>query len=106
MSVTTAFMPMQGQNQNLTASGTSQTATIGWGANQLRITVKAGGGDLCIYNYSSGNASAVRPATTADYCVVAGQSSVISKSMRHDTIAFVTDTGATAAFKVIPGEGM
>lgn len=106
MSVTTAFMPMQGQNQNLTATATSATATIPQGSNQLRITVKAGGGDLYIYNYSSTNASAVRPATTADYCVVAGQSSVITKSARHDTIAFITDTGATAAFKIIPGEGM
>lgn len=105
MSVNTAFSPMQGANQNLTALPTSSTATIGWGANQLRITVKAGGGDLYIYNYSSGNNSAVRAATTADYCVVAGQSSVITKAARHDTIAFMTD-GTSAAFKVIPGEGM
>lgn len=106
MSVRNAFMPVQGANQNLTASPTSQTATVGFMSNQLRITVKAGGGDLYVYNYASGNASAVRAATTADYCIVAGQSSIITKSMRHDTIAFVTDAGATAVFKVIPGEGV
>lgn len=105
MSVTTAFMPMQGQNQNLTALPASATATIGWGANQLRITVKAGGGDVFVYSYRSTNSSSVRPATTADYCVVAGQSSVITKASAHDTIAFITD-GTSAAFKVIPGEGM
>lgn len=106
MSVTTAFMPMQGQNQNLTASATSATATVGWNANQLRFTVKAGGGDLYVYTYFSGNTSSVRVATTADYCIVAGQSSIITKNPRHDTVAYVTDTGATAVFKVIPGEGM
>lgn len=106
MSVNTAFSPTQGQNRNLTATTTSQVETgFGRGANQLRVTAKAGGGDLFIYSYSASNASAVRAATTADYCVVAGQSSTFTKGANHDSIAYITDAG-TCAFKVIPGEGM
>ena len=106
MSVNTAFSPMQGANQNLTATTTSQSITgFGRGANQLRVTNKSGGGDLFIYSYSSMNASATRAATTSDYCVVSGQTSTFTKGLNHDAVAYITDTG-TAAFKIIPGEGM
>lgn len=105
MSVNTAFSAKQGANQNLSATTTSQTANVGKGQNQLRVTCKTGGGDLFIRHYSSTSIDPPPVATTADYCIVAGQSSVFTKPQGHDVIAFITDTG-TAAFKVIPGEGI
>lgn len=107
MSVNTAFSPAQGQNRNLSATDVSQALTgFGKGANQVRVTVKAGGGDLYIYSYATGTPSSVRAATTADYCVVAGQSSTFTKGAGNDAIAYITDATLTAAFKIIPGEGM
>lgn len=105
MTVRQAFAPKRGANQNLTATTTSQIATVGTGEKSLRIVNKAGGGDLFIYTYRATSSSDVRPASTADYCVVAGQSSVITKYEFHDTVAYITDTG-TAVFKLQPGEGM
>lgn len=104
MSVNTAFQPSQGQNQNLSATTTSAIATVMRGTNQLRITVKAGAGDLFIYTYSSTNASAVRAATQNDFCIVAGQSSTFTRQQTHDSVAYISDS--TAVFKLIPGEGM
>jgi hypothetical protein len=103
MSVQTAFQPSQGQNQNLSASTASQIALTIKGTNQLRITVKAGAGDLYVYTYSSTGSSA-RAATTADFCIVAGQSTTFTRNQSHDAIAYISDS--TAAFKLIPGEGM
>ena len=107
MSVNTAFQPAQGTNQNLTASTTSQIAALPRnGCNQVRITVKAGGGDGYFYTYSSTtDAANQRAATVNDFCIVAGQSSTFTRAIRHDMLAYITDTG-TAAFKVITGDGM
>lgn len=104
MSAFQPFSPRQGGNQNVTATTASQIVSIGRGEKQVRITCAAGGGNVHVYHYSAANASMVRQATTADFCVMAGQSSVISKSDGHDTIAIVADTG-TASVKIIPGEG-
>lgn len=107
MSVNTPFAPAQGTNQNLTATTTSQIADIPRnGCNQLRVTVKAGGGDLFLYSYSSTtDANNIRPATTADFCIVAGQSTTFTRAIRHDKVAYIADTG-TAAFKMITGDGV
>lgn len=104
MSVNTAFQPAQGQNQNLSATTTSQIATVAKGSNQLRITVKAGAGDLFVYTYSSANTSATRAATQSDFCIVAGQSTTFTRAQSHDAVAYVSDS--TAVFKLIPGEGV
>jgi hypothetical protein len=103
MSVPTAFQPSQGQNQNLSATTTSQVAITMKGTNQLRITVKAGAGDLFIYTYSSTGSNA-RAATLADFCIVAGQSTTFTRYQSHDAVAYISDS--TAVFKLIPGEGM
>jgi Fe-S cluster assembly iron-binding protein IscA len=107
MSVNTAFQPAQGTNQNLTATTTSAIADLPRnGCNQIRITVKAGGGDGYFYSYSSTtDAANIRAATTADFCIVAGQSTTFTRAIRHDKLAYITDTG-TAAFKLITGDGV
>lgn len=104
MSVNTAFQPAQGQNQNLTAGATSAVATVIKQTNQLRITCKAGGGDLFVYTYSSTNTSAVRAATLNDFCIVAGQCTTFTRALTHDSVAYISD--GTANFKLIPGEGI
>lgn len=103
MSVNTAFQPSQGKNQNLSATTTSQIALTEKGTNQLRITVKAGAGDLFVYTYNSAGTN-VRAATTADFCIVAGQSTTFTRAQSHDAVAYISDS--TAVFKLIPGEGM
>jgi len=107
MSVNTAFQPAQGTNQNLAASTTSAIADLPRnGCNQIRITVKAGGGDLFVYSYSSStDAMNIRPATQADFCIVAGQSTTFTRAIRHDKLAYITDAG-TANFKLITGDGV
>lgn len=106
MSVNTAFQPAQGTNQNLSAAVTSAIATIPRnGCNQLRITVKAGGGDLFVYTYSSTDTTGARAANLNDFCIVAGQSTTFTRAIRHDMVAYITDTG-TANFKMITGDGM
>jgi hypothetical protein len=104
MSFMQPFSPKQGANQNLNATTTSQIADVGRGEKQLRITVKAGGGDVYIYHYNSQNTMATRAATAADFVVYAGMSSTITKVEAHDRVAYLGT--AAASFSLIPGEGM
>jgi hypothetical protein len=104
MTIAQPFSPRQGGNKNFSATTTSQIVTIGKGEKQVRVTCAAGGGNLHVYHYNSANTSAVRAADTSDYCVMAGQTSTITKPDSHDTLAVVADAG-TAAGKAIPGEG-
>jgi hypothetical protein len=98
------FAPKQGGNVNVSVTTTSQAVTIGMGQKQLRILNK-GAGDVYVYHYSSSSlASAnVRAATTSDYRVASGQSSIITKAQGHDTVAIIGDAAATVS--LCPGDG-
>lgn len=104
MTVKQPFAPRRGGNKNITATTTSQVVTIGAGESNLRIVCGTGGGNVHVYTYNSANTTSVRNADTTDFPVMAGMASVITKSIDHDTVAIVADTG-TAAAKLMPGEG-
>lgn len=102
MSFMQPFSPKQGANQNIAVTTASQIVTIGKGEKQLRI-INKGAGDAYVYHYNAANSSAVRVASTADYRVAAGQTSIITKPESHDTLAVVGDAACTVSF--VPGEG-
>lgn len=99
MSNTQPFNPDYGQNQVLTGTGSSQTATVRRSAKQLSF-VNTGTGKAYVRTMdSTGTTSA---ATTADFCIPPGLARTISKSTHHDTVAYI---GNGAILDMITGEG-
>ena len=99
MAIIAPFFPRYGTGQNLTATTTSQSATIQTGNKQLCITVDAGAGNVFL-RVSSGASTA----TTADYKVLGGTKEIISINEAFGTVSYVTDTGSVG-FNIITGEG-
>lgn len=99
MAIIAPFSPRYGTGQNLTATNTSQSATIPTGNKQLCITVDPGAGALFV-RVTSGASTA----TTADYKVAGGMQAIVSINEGFDTVSYVTASGSIA-FNIITGEG-
>jgi hypothetical protein len=103
MTIKQPFAPKQGSGQTLSATNTSQNATVERQNKQVRIANK-GTVDVFVRFFSSVNASGTA-ATAADYCVIAGTISIVTKSEGHDTMAYIADGNGPAQMRVITGEG-
>jgi hypothetical protein len=102
MTIHSNFTPKNGSRQNVTASNTSAAITIGVGCKTLRVK-----------NTGATNPVAVRTGVASDGTVTAdankdlnlypGEVIYIAKPQDHDTLAYVSASGAT--LEVIAGEG-
>ena len=99
MSATQPFDPAYGTTQNLTATGTSASATIDARKTCKQVRILNTGANICYVRISTGATTA----TTADYPVAAGQCSVITKFQEHDVMAYISAAGTTIS--VTLGEG-
>lgn len=92
-----AFSPAYGNGQALTAGAASLRTTINKNSSSVRI-VNAGA-NIAYVKVGEGTISA----TTADLPILSGQTIVITKSVGHDQLAYISALGAT--LHIIPGEG-
>lgn len=94
------IMPHYGTNQVLTAAAASASAAIDKNDEQVRIT-NTGANKAYVRTYNS--AGGTQSATTADFCVNAGQTATITKGVDHNAIAYISAAGSS--LEVITGEG-
>lgn len=102
MSATRPFGPSYGTNQVLTATGSSQTATIAPGNKQLRI-LNLGSNKAYIKAFNSYSGTVTATTSTADFCIGAGMASTITISEYYDSVAYISASGTT--LDVMTGEG-
>ncbi len=100
MSAKQPFSPHYGSNQVLTAGAAALIADIDASNMQVRI-VNTGSNIAYIRMYSSRAAAAV--ASTVDFAIPAGMSSVITKSLEQDRISYISALGTT--LQLMTGEG-
>lgn len=92
-----AFSPAYANGQVLTASAVSLQTAINKSNTSVRI-VNAGA-NIAYVKVGEGTIAA----TTSDLPLLSGQTIVISKSVGHDQLAYISALGAT--LHVITGEG-
>ena len=100
MSAIQPFCPHYGSNQILTAGAAALIADIDASNGQVRF-VNTGANIAYVRTYSSRAAAAV--ASTADFPIAAGMSSVITKSLEHDKLSYISAAGTT--LQMMTGEG-
>lgn len=97
MTVKAPLAPAYTQGQTVSPAAAAAFITIGKGAKSLCLTNT--GSNIC---YVRTGVSGIE-ATTADYPVLAGIQTVISKPQDHDTLSYISASGTT--LHAIPGEG-
>jgi hypothetical protein len=103
MTIKQPFAPKQGSNQTLSATNVSASTGIEKHNKQVRIANK-GTIDVFVRFYRGADANPPA-ATSADYCVIAGTVSIVTKSEAHDTMAYLADGAGPAVLRVCTGEG-
>ncbi len=101
MSAMQPINPKWGSNQLLTASGSSQQATVA--GNTKQIHVENTGGSNPVYLRTGNSANGTVTATTADFRVSPGTVEVFTKPQDDDRLAYISASGTT--FEIIEGEG-
>lgn len=99
------FAPSYGQNLVVAPAAASANSPIRADDTQVRVC-NSGAAIGYFRTYSSVAAAAVAAlgvATAADCVVLPGTCVIVSKSMDHDRIAYISATGTT--FQVMSGDG-
>lgn len=102
MSFFQPFAPHRGSSQTLSATTTSQIATIDGDDLSVRI-VNTGSNLGYVVTYGTSETAIV--ATEAQHGVAAGATSVISKPKGHNRLAYISATSTTTLI-VSTGEGL
>jgi hypothetical protein len=97
MTIKTPLAPSYTQGQTVTPAAAAASITIGKGSKSLCLTNT--GSNVCYVRVGPSGIEA----TTADYPVIAGIQTVISKDQDHDTLSYISASGTT--LHAIPGEG-
>lgn len=102
MSTQQPFMPKYGIGFAVSPAAASANSAIESSNNQVRVT-NTGAAIGFFRTYSSGTATGDATATDKDMAVPAGLSTIVTKSLGHDRIAYISPAGTT--FQIMTGEG-
>lgn len=92
-----AFTPAYGSGQALTAGVASLQTSIP--KNNTSVRIINAGANIAYVKLGTGTVTA----TSSDLAVISGQTIVITKSVDHDVLAYISALGAT--LHIIAGEG-
>lgn len=101
MSALRPFSPKYGSNQVVSPASSAANITIEASNNQVRV-VNTGTNKMYFKTFSL-LASPTAAATTADFIVMPGMSSTVTKDLAHDTLSHISASGTTS--EVMTGDG-
>lgn len=93
-----AFNPAYTQGVSVSPAAVAASSTIGRGSKSLCFTNT--GVNVCYVRVGTSGVAA----TTADYAVLGGTQTVVTKDQDRDTVSYISPLGTT--LHIIPGEGL